>query len=179
VPVYPYSIVVTRNLKQVIAPVRSAEVTVWDVVSGAQRELFPDSTEDAAALIVQPILTNANGETGTFYVGPGRIRVDMKLDSVTTNSLHLVIPDEDMNVVPVIGEVPGGDVDGTNTTFTLDQSVFGNNVSLYVNGTRWAKTSGSEVPTGQQFAVSAATITTGDPPGAGAVLLSDYVPVKA
>lgn len=65
----------------------------------------------------------------------------------------------------VVGEIPGGDLDGVNTIFTTENVFKPGSISLYLNGLReyyFAETGLSE-------------ITIEDPPGALDMIRIDYV----
>lgn len=171
---YPYNIQVTRNVKQAIVPVKDAEITVYTSGGdGAQRILYPDANESPGTEIAQPIKTDTDGKAA-FFLSRGRIRVDIKLDEATTNSIEDVVVDNDNIILPIVGETPTGDLAGT--TFTTAQSVLGERVAVYVDGVRWAKVANSTTPVGNQFNVNVNTLTFGVPPGYGAIVLVDYWP---
>lgn len=175
--IYPYKFVLTKNVRQALVPVRGAKVLVFRSGSDVQKPLYPTAIEDTGSLIpADTLVTDVNGEV-QFFTTPGRIRVDAIIDDVTTRSIEDVIADQDMLILEVFNETPGGSLTGTN--FTLVQSVLGNKISLYVNGTLWNFVSSNVTPSGAQYTVVNNLITTGQAPGAGANLVANYIPVPA
>lgn len=68
----------------------------------------------------------------------------------------------------VVGEVPSGDVDGVNVTFTLANTPSTGSVILFVNGSR--RRSGA----GNDYTISGLMITMLSAPLTNSVLLADY-----
>lgn len=68
----------------------------------------------------------------------------------------------------VLGEVPNGDVDGTNKVFTTANNVFGNAIDVYLNGLLQKR--------GDDYVfTSPNTITFITAPPAGSNILVDYI----
>lgn len=172
--IYPYKFVLTKNVRQALVPVINAQVYVYKSGTDTLKSLYPTEIEDSGTLLAQPITTDVNGEV-QFYTHPGRIRIDSALDDVTTKSLEDVIVDNDMLMMPIFNEQPQGDQAGT--TFTLVKSVFGDKISLFVDGALWEYVANNVTPAGAQFTAINNTITTGQAPGTSAVMRVIYVPV--
>ncbi len=74
----------------------------------------------------------------------------------------------------VIGEIPSGNTDGSNVTFTLANSVYNNtSIDLYLGSTGGFALMQNGV--GKDYTVSGATITMAVAPPAGSVILVDYI----
>jgi len=68
----------------------------------------------------------------------------------------------------VIGEVPSGTINGSNTTFTLAHTPSGGVAAIYINGFRYAPGSGND------YTISGATITMLSVPATSSSFLVDY-----
>lgn len=68
----------------------------------------------------------------------------------------------------VMGEVPTGLINGTNTTFTVASSVFGNAIDVFLNGLLQKRTD-------DYTFTSPVTIEFASAPVTGSNLLSDYI----
>lgn len=157
--VYPYYRAVQKNVGQALIPSVDAEVQVFK--SGTNQEWPVYSNADGSNLLNQPLLTDSEGIM-FFYAPPGRVRIDVRLDGANVISIEDVIVDTDNLVLPVVGEVPLGNVNSVNTVYTLAATPNPNRVAVYVDGARLIRVPG--VPTGGQFAVSNATVTVGAAP---------------
>jgi hypothetical protein len=68
----------------------------------------------------------------------------------------------------VWGEIPSGDVDGTNNTFTLANTVLGNAIDVFLNGLIQKR--------GEDYNLSGGnTVVFTTPPPAGSIILVDYI----
>lgn len=172
---YPYTYTVTKNLAQGIMPMVDTEVYVYINGTGEEKGLFSDATGNFGTELLQPLRTNSEGVVN-FYCGPGRIRIDVKLDSSTIISTEDVIVDSDSFVMPIIGETPSGTKNSNNQVFTLASTVYGTNIALYVNGYRIPRVASSATPSSGEFKVSENTLTLGTPPASTDVLIVDYYP---
>jgi hypothetical protein len=157
-------------------PMIDSEVYVYINGTGEEKSLFSDATGNAGTEVLQPLKTNSEGVV-SFYCGPGRIRIDVKLDSTTITSTEDVIGDYDSMIMPIIGETPAGNKNSNNTVFTLENTVYGTNVALYVNGMRIPRVSSNATPSSGQFKVSGNTLTLGTPPASTDILIVDYYPI--
>lgn len=175
---YPLHITVSRNLKQSLAVVPTAQVFVYeDKPDGLPKPLYPDRTAAPGTEIKQPVPVDPNAQA-LVYTTPGRVRVDQKIDEFLTVSFHLTLADDDNISLPIWGELPSGTPDGVLQTFVLAKVPIGGKVSLYVDGLRWRQVDLNVNPFGNQFNVEGAILTLGTPPLTGAVVLADYTPVK-
>lgn len=170
---YPVNHRVLRNLKQVMTPIRDCEVSVYDSQSGEIKQLFSDASEFPGTELPQPVKTDPNGEV-TFYVTPGRIRIDSQIDDNLTISREEVVADASNIILPRVGEVPTGDVSGTS--FTLVYPVYADRVMLYVDGVRWKRVPSNVNPVGKQFSVNGIEMLLGQAPGGGVDFFVDYWP---
>lgn len=68
----------------------------------------------------------------------------------------------------VTGEVPSGDLDGVDTTYTLANTPIAGSVALWLNGMRLY------VGAGNDYTISGSTITFADAPVSGDIILADY-----
>jgi hypothetical protein len=59
----------------------------------------------------------------------------------------------------------------------LVKSVFGDKISLFVDGALWEYVANNVTPAGAQFTAVNNTITTGQAPGTSAVMRVIYIPV--
>lgn len=172
--VYPYRLQINRNLKQSLVPVRDADVYVTSTVSQELKPIYQSTLTEDTVLVEQPMKTDENGLV-SFFTTPGRIRIDVKFDAVTTQTIHDVIVDEDIISQPVMNEVPSGTVDDSNTVFALQKIPLDNSIAVYVNGFRWLYVSND--PLGKQFTYDSTTLVLGEAPGNGSILLVDYYPL--
>ena len=69
----------------------------------------------------------------------------------------------------ICNEVPSGDVDGTNTTFTLANTPATGTVEVYLNGLLQAP------GTGKDYTISGNTITFTEAPEPGDIILVSYI----
>jgi hypothetical protein len=69
----------------------------------------------------------------------------------------------------VVGEVPSGAIDGSNTTFTISQTFVAASLAVYLNGLRQRLTTDFTILNSTQFALTSAPIS-------GDSLLTDYQP---
>lgn len=170
---YPVNHRVLRNLKQVLVPIRDCEVSVYDSQSGEIKQLFSDPSEFPGTELSQPVKTDVNGEV-TFYVTPGRIRIDSKIDDALTLSREEVVADASNIILPRVGEVPTGDMSGAS--FTLIYPVYADRIMLYVDGARWKRVPSNTSPVGKQFSVNGIELLLGQAPGGTSDFFVDYWP---
>jgi hypothetical protein len=174
-PLYPVTLTISRNLRQAVTPMRSAEVYVFRAGTSEPLVVYPDWT--GGAELIQPILTDINGKV-SFYVTPGRVRVDARLDLATTESIELVVPNEDENLLPIIGEQLGTG-DGVSTTFQLAYAPFGDKIAIYIDGRRCTQIPLTSTPIGPfQYNLNTTFVITGEPVSSGLLILADYIPRK-
>lgn len=165
---YPYSRFVTKNVKQALVPAVNVQVYVMIGTSNVEKTVYYDINGINA--IPQPLLTTETGEV-SFYTTPGRIRLDVHLDSATTISIYDSVVDVDNIVLPSIGVVPSGLVNSSNKTFTLAEIPNPARVAVYVDGLRIRQTNNS-TPASSTFYIDEATITLGTAPTSS--ILVDY-----
>jgi len=165
--VYPYYRSFMKNVKQTAVPAVGAQIEVFRSGTNEQVPIYSDV--NSLSEIEQPTLTDTDGAV-FFYVEPGRVRLDVQLDGSNVVSVEESIVDTDNLVLPVVGEIPSGNVDGVNTVFTLTRSPNASLVALYVDGNRFRWVSGA--PGAQQFSVTENIVTCGTAPNA--VILADY-----
>lgn len=173
---YPYTYSVTKNLANGIMPMINTEVYVYVNGSGVEKNLFSDATGNFGTELTQPLKTNSEGMVN-FFCGPGRIRIDVKLDSTTIISTEDVIVDADSIMTQIIGETPAGFKNSINPSFVLANEVYGSNIAVYVNGLRTGRVSSSSSPGAGQFNVVGSVITFGTPPSEFDSILVDYYPL--
>lgn len=167
---YPYTFVATTNLIRGLAPASGMDIYVYVSGSDTQKQLYADSAGYGSEF-TQPITTDLDGMV-KFYCEPGRIRIDMMLDSTTVASTEDVIVDQDNILMPIFGEIPSGETDDSNTQFSLSKYPLGSKIALYVNGYRWRRV--DTYPAANQFRVEGNILTLGNAPSADAVILVDY-----
>lgn len=173
---YPYTFTVTKNLATGIMPMADTNVYVYINETGDKKSLFSDKTMNYGTELTQPLKTSSEGVVN-FYCGPGRIRIDVQLDSTTISSVEDVIGDFDSIITPIIGESPVGQQNSNNTIFTLNSPIYGNKVSVYVNGLRIKRIQNTLTPSSGEFHSSENVLTFGTPPALTDTILVDYYPV--
>jgi hypothetical protein len=164
---YPYYRSLYKNVKQTMVPLVSSKVYVYSDTGGGLIPIFSSST--GTNELTQPILSDKDGSV-FFYVAPGRIRLDIDLDGVNTFSIQDTVADTDNIVLPYVGEVPVGTIDGVNVTFTLANVPHPTRTAVYVDGKRFSFSYSAPAPS--QFTISSTTLTLGSPPVSSIVV--DY-----
>lgn len=176
---YPLELVISRNVRNALAPVKGAEITVFGAgPNGEAKPIFQDPAGAAGSEVPQPFYTDDNGFF-RVYTTSGRTKVNVKIDQFLTESMEIVIPDDDNISPPIWGEkLPAEKLDGTNKTFVLNQIPMGGRAALFVDGVLWDQVELTSNPVGRQYNVEGPIISTGDPPMTGAIATVMYTPIK-
>lgn len=87
---YPYRMVVTKNVRQALVPVKEALVTPFISGTGVPKDVTADKAGTLPLSV--PLITDENGET-FFYIRPGAVRFDIELDPISFKQIEDVICD--------------------------------------------------------------------------------------
>jgi hypothetical protein len=91
------------------------------------------------------------------------------LASTALGVRYWIAPPTGGSGVGVVGEVPTGAIDGTNTTFTISKPFVAASLAVYLNGLRQRPTTDFTIADATHFVLTSAPIT-------GDSLLTDYQP---